>query len=96
MIITTYRTKQTVEGTQWDGTFQGALPIMQWVQANSDQDVKYGEFFGGPRIVLETEYGIQQVSPGDSIIKGVFEDFFRARADTFADTYEAVNETPTE
>lgn len=89
MKLTTYRPRQTVEATQWDGTAGGAGPIIEWILNTSSQDVSYFESATGPRIVFFDR--VQTASPGDFIIKGVLGEFFPQPFDSFDTTYEEIS-----
>lgn len=84
-----------IEAMQWDGTAEGATPIIQWIldgggtatfrcvdpQGCEARDVT------DHVIAITTLEGTMQASPGDWIIKGVKGEFYPCKPDIFAQTY---------
>lgn len=96
-IPTTYRKKPvTIQAMQWDGTPQGATPIIDWVLAG-DGTANYwgpGEWFeeapDAAYLAIRTLEGQVLASPGDFIIRGVQGEFYPCKPDIFQETYEEV------
>ena len=96
-----FRTKPVViEAIRWDGTAEGATPIIDWtLGAENDAVARYHEGFendGGRRpsqpacIAIDTLEGTMLALPGDWIIRGVQGEFYPCKPGIFAATYEAV------
>lgn len=97
-----YRKKPvTIEAMEWDGTAQGATPIIDWILSTGDRAAHYDESFetfvapngktieGQPAsIYINTLEGTMQAIPGDFIIKGVHNEFYPCKPDIFELTYE--------
>lgn len=89
-----------IEAVQWDGTAEGATPIIDWI-LNSDATATYrcsnpdrcAENDGDTLHVIQihTLEGDMTASIGDWIIKGVAGEFYPCRDDIFRATYEAVD-----
>lgn len=72
-----------VEAVQWDGTAEGARPIIEWIgPAARHTD------YTGPAILVQTLEGSMTARSGDWIIKGVKGEFYPCKPDIFAATYE--------
>ena len=86
--VTKFRKKPVViEAMLWDGTTQGATPIIEW----SNATVKYWCDEGGTHyLAVETLEGRMLANPGDWIIRGVQGEFYPCKPDVFEATYEAV------
>lgn len=88
---TQYRKKPVViTAMQWDGTAEGALPIIDWILAGGGT-VSYSEDLahGWPAFSILTLEGGMQVGPGDYVIRGVQGEFYPCKPGIFAATYEA-------
>lgn len=100
MSVKKYRKKPvTIEAMQWNGTSQGATPIIQWILDNGGSgclwcsDPDRCSKTGGDcphTICIRTLEGDMHASLGDYIIRGVQGEFYPCRADVFAATYEEV------
>jgi len=81
-----------IEAQRWDGTVQGATPIIDWILdgplAARYEDATFER--EGDRIAIDTLEGTITASPGDWIIKGVQGEFYPCKPDIFDATYEAV------
>lgn len=94
----------TIEAMRWDGTPEGATPIIDWVLANGPDDgpvARYSPYrlvkIDGdppsmertePTIAIETLEGTMTASAGDWIIRGVQGEFYPVKPDIFDATYE--------
>ena len=101
-----YRKKPVViEARQWDGTAEGATPIIDWVLTGSSvaryfeerEELRAGngevaQRAEPTRILIQTLEGAVHASPGDYVIKGVQGEFYPCKPDIFQATYEAVDE----
>ncbi|MEV6219841.1 hypothetical protein [Nocardia sp. NPDC051833] len=93
-----YRKKPvTVDAMQWDGTAEGATPIIDWVLAN-DGTARFScsQPDSGPcrpgkphSIAIDALEGAMHASPGDYVIRGVAGEFYPCKPDIFQQTYEA-------
>lgn len=91
-----YRKKPVViEAQQWDGTAEGATPIIDWILSTSAQAARYHsvqQVFGEepipPEISIDTLEGTMSADPLDWVIKGVRGEFYPCKPDIFAVTYE--------
>ena len=98
MSIKKYRKKPvTIEAMQWNGTSQGATPIIQWILDNGGSgclwcsDPDRCSKTGGDcphTICIRTLEGDMHASLGDYIIRGVQGEFYPCKPDIFAATYE--------
>ncbi len=88
-----------ITAAQWDGTAEGAIPIINWVLAGDgaanywgpgewDQEAPYATY-----IVIKTLEGNMLASPGDWIIRGVQGEFYPCKPDIFAATYSPAGES---
>jgi hypothetical protein len=92
-----YRKKPVViEAMEWDGSAEGATPIINWV-LTSDETATYwcdengcDGTDGTHYIAVQTLEGRMLTNAGDYIIKGVNGEFYPCKPDIFAKTYEAV------
>jgi len=94
-----YRKKPVViEARQWDGTAEGATPIVDWTLSFGGSVNYWCDEFGcdgadgSHYISIETLEGRMLANPGDFIIKGVSGEFYPCKPDIFAKTYEEVSE----
>lgn len=90
-----------IEAIKWDGTAEGATPIIDWVLQNGDRTARYcapGEVIWAngdietPCLNIDTLEGTMAAAPGDWIIKGVQGEFYPCKPDIFEATYEPVDE----
>jgi hypothetical protein len=83
-----YRKKPVViEAFPWDGTAEGARPIINWV-LDGDGVARYHATPAA--IAIDTLEGVITASPGDWIIRGVQGEHYPCKPDIFDATYEAV------
>lgn len=98
MTIQRWRKKPVVvEAVQWDGTAEGATPIINWILAN-DGTARYyapgewdNDIDGDPSITYITIDTLESrvlASPGDYVIRGVAGEFYPCKPDIFTATYE--------
>lgn len=90
-----------VHAMQWDGTAEGATPIIDWILA-SESTARYVcanpgrcvEFDGdSPHwIAIDTLEGTMQASVGWWIIRGVRGEFYPCEPEIFAETYDVASE----
>jgi len=88
-----------IEAIQWDGTADGAVPIIDWILSGeatasfvcSDPD-RCVAYDGDTQhtIVIRTLEGDMAASLGDYVIKGIRGEFYPCKADIFEATYERV------
>lgn len=96
----TYRKKPiTVQAVRWDGTAEGAVPIIDWILAGdstahyrcddsrrcaaTDDDTPH-------TIAISTLEGTMHAAPGDFVIRGVEGEFYPCKPTIFEATYEPV------
>lgn len=88
-----------IEAVQWDGTGEGATPIIGWILGSdatatyrcSDPDRCAQNDGDTPHdIQIHTLEGDMTASVADWIIKGVQGEFYPCKPDIFAATYEPV------
>jgi hypothetical protein len=90
-----------IEAMQWDGTAEGAHPIIDWILAGGESSTasywcsdpeRCSENDGDTphTIAIPTPEGTMQATLGDWIIRGVQGEFYPCKPDIFAATYEAV------
>ena len=90
-----YRKKPVViEAMQWDGTAEGATPIINWILGN-DGTARYHEpdwqIHAEPpmsHIAIDTIEGTMRATIGDYVIRGVQGEFYPCKPDIFEATYE--------
>lgn len=99
-----YRKRPVViEAMQWDGTAEGATPIIDWILRKEPQAASYDEAHvinpGFPdeewvpaRILINTLEGTMSATSGDYIIRGVQNEFYPIKPDILDATYEAVSD----
>lgn len=86
-----------IQAVQWDGTAEGASPILDWIIDNGG----YAKYFcshdmgcpgtaEGHTISIRTLEGSILASPGDWVIRGVAGEFYPCKPSIFATTYTAV------
>lgn len=83
-----------IEARQWDGTAEGAGPIIDWI-LSGDRSARYhDERDASPgartEIAIDTLEGTMMARPGDYVIKGVQGEFYPCKPDIFEATYEPV------
>jgi hypothetical protein len=83
-----------VEAVQWDGTAEGATPIINWILENDGTATFYGpgewdtSCLSATHLVIDTLEGRMLASPTDYIIRGVQGEFYPCKSDIFTETYE--------
>jgi hypothetical protein len=84
-----------VEAVQWDGTPEGATPIIDWM-LSEDGTARYhhGDDHARPFIAIDTLEGQTAAGPGDYVIRGVQGEFYPCKPDIFEATYEPAEVTP--
>ena len=91
ILMKRYRKKPVViEAMQWDGTAEGATPIIDWVLATGQRSARYDDQHE-PCIQIDTLEGTMRASAGDWIIQGVSGEHYPCKPDIFEATYEAVD-----
>lgn len=81
-----YRKKPVViEAVQWDGTAEGALPIIEW---SLEQGLLVVSYRGAGVLQIDTLGGTMTARESDWIIRGVRGEFYPCKPDIFAATYE--------
>lgn len=98
----TYRKRPVViDAMQWDGTAEGATPIIDWILDNdgtatfhciSDRDDKECTS-EGHTIAIRTLEGVMHTVAGAWVIRGVQGEFYPIAYEIFAATYELVVES---
>lgn len=87
--MTIYRKRPVaIEAWQWDGTFDGAFPIVEKMDGGS-ATVERGRN-GDITFTINTLEGPMFVSPNDFIIKGIKGEFYPCKPDIFASSYEEI------
>jgi hypothetical protein len=80
-----------VEAHRWDGTFEGAMEIIERIR-----DEGGTAHYRGPKIqrelVIDTLEGRMFASPGDWVIRGVAGEFYPCKPNIFEATYEPVED----
>lgn len=99
-----YRKKPIIiEAHQWDGTVEGATPIIDWILTNGGT-ARYhpaiperpgcqrdlSQFAVPTHIAIDTLEGTMMTSPSDWIIRGVQGEFYPCKPDIFEAIYDAV------
>lgn len=89
----------TIEAMQWDGTAEGAGPILNWIHENGgscdyrcdpDKHGRCPEREEAHWISIRTLEGEMSARRGDWIIRGVAGEFYPCKTAEFAATYEEV------
>lgn len=90
--MTEYRKKPVViEAMQWDGTWESAQPILEWIKANKTIDRSEAIWSDAAgELYIWTDEGKMQASPGDWVIRGVAGEFYPCKPSIFDATYEPV------
>lgn len=96
----TYRKKPVhVKAMQWDGTAEGATPIINWILENGGNAsyqcsnlARCAEHDGDTPhwIAIRTLEGTMYATLHDHVIQGVQGEFYPCRNDIFQKTYDAV------
>lgn len=96
MIHRQYRKRPvTIEAAQWDGTAEGATPIINWI-LESGGTARYAcdeHCTGAHYLAIDTLEGRIIASAGDWIIRGVAGEFYPCKPGIFAATYERIGGT---
>lgn len=89
-----------IEAMQWDGTAEGATPIIQWTDdhggtaayccAELNNDCRCSDPEAPHAITIDTLEGIMAAGIGDWLVRGIEGEFYPVREDIFAATYEPV------
>lgn len=102
-----YRKKPVeIEARPWDGSAEGAIPIINWILGNGPRAARYHsleekvEFVDGkPTVVkipayiaIDTLEGTMKATSGDYVIKGIINEFYPCKPDVFEDSYEYVRD----
>lgn len=95
----------TIEAMRWDGSAEGATPIIDWV-LDGGGTARYSDPQPETRmkgkvvreavpalLSIDTLEGVMRAIPGDWIIRGVQGEFYPCKPDIFAATYEPAEET---
>ena len=99
MNVQTFRKKPVeIQAMQWDGTAEGATPIVDWITsqggtASHDRIPVSTNRFNNrydERIYINTLAGPITARVNDWIIRGVQGEFYPCKPDIFAATYAAV------
>lgn len=95
MTIRRWRKKPVViEAVQWDGTAEGATPIINWILENDGTATYYGPGewdngeTGASYIRVSTLEGRMLVRKDDWVIRGIKGEFYPCKPDIFARIYE--------
>lgn len=89
-----YRKKPVIiEAQRWDGTAEGATPIINWV-LEGGSTARYRDDDAHLAIAIDTLEGTMLAQTGDWIIKGVQGEFYPCKPDIFEATYEYYDESP--
>jgi len=104
---TRFRKKPVVvEARQWDGTAEGAGPIINWILSGDQGAARYHDaqpavydkvktdMLVSPAlpatIRIDTLEGLMMASPKDWVIRGVQGEFYPCKPDIFAATYDRI------
>ncbi|ROZ49407.1 hypothetical protein EEB13_05655 [Rhodococcus sp. WS3] len=99
MTAQTFRKKPVeIQAMQWDGTAEGATPIVEWIvtqggNAAHDRIAVSGSRFNtqyDEKIYINTLEGPITASPNDWVIRGVQGEFYPCKPDIFTQTYDTV------
>lgn len=83
----------TIEARRWDGTGEGATPILNWILIDGTRSARYHEPVtagAGAVIAIDTLEGTMYASPGDWIVRGMQGEFYPIRDNIFHSTYDPV------
>lgn len=81
-----------IEAMQWDGTPEGATPIIDWVLASGERSARFHDI---GILHVDTLEGTMRARAGDWIIRGVQGEFYPIKDAIFRETYEPVETTGT-
>ena len=85
-----------IEARQWDGTADGASPIIDWILTGEHAARYHDASDDVPRarteIAIDTLEGTITASPGDYVIRGVQGEFYPCKPDIFEATYDPVED----
>lgn len=92
-MIRTFRKKPVaIQAMQWDGTAEGAIPIIDWILTGRHAARYHDKTDDVPNarteIAIDTLEGTITASPGDWIIRGVKGEFYPCKPDIFEASYE--------
>ena len=99
-----YRKKPVeIEALQWDGTAEGATPIIDWVLTNDGSAAYICEDIErcsgsetSHKIMIRTLEGDMKADRDDWIIRGIEGEFYPCKPDIFEKSYDALEDlTPT-
>lgn len=76
-----------IDAMQWDGTAEGATPVIDWILTTGQHAARYHEEY----IAIDTLEGTMRATAGDWIIRGVQGEHYPCKPDIFAATYEPAN-----
>jgi len=81
-----------IEAMLWDGTAEGATPVINWILDGNGTATYRDEFEPqGNSLGIQTLEGTMRASAGDWIIRGVQGEFYPCRSDIFEATYDHVD-----
>jgi len=95
-----YRKKPVIiEARQWDGTAEGATPIIDWIVGldgtarfvDYDQSAGYSRSIPLTSLQIDTLEGTMHAIPNDMICRGTHGEFYPCRPDIFDACYEEVH-----
>lgn len=101
-----YRKRPVViEAMQWDGTAEGATPIIDWVLRTGERAAYYYEPQPETRVkgkvvreavpallAINTLEGVMHATAGDYVIRGVSNEHYPCKPDIFEQTYEVAED----
>lgn len=78
-----------IEAVPWDGTAEGATPIIDWILDHGGT-ARYHDAIGDApaRIAIDTLEGTMYANPGYRVIRGVKGEFYPCEAEIFAISYQ--------
>lgn len=75
-----------VEAIQWDGTFDSAMIIFDWIVRNSG-NIEMKKLTAGISLKIKTLEGYMVISKKDWVIKGTAGEFYPCKPDIFKNGY---------
>ena len=95
MAVQRFRKKPVeIDAMQWDGTAQGATPIIDWILAGGHTARYHSpngiDYTSTHELAIDTLEGTMWGRRGDWIIRGVQGEFYPYKPEIFEATYEAV------